>query len=196
MANPLNGNARHVSVGIPLPSTYARIVDERDPRITVPIGRAGELLIYGPQVFQGYWKQPKETAQVLLGGWLRTGDIAVMSPDGFFTLIDRKRDVIIVDGFNVYPSEIEDVLSAHPMVQECAAVGMADRRHGEIVAAYVVPLPGLPVDPNELITFCTARLAEYKVPALIELRSELPHNMLGKVLRRVLRDEQNLRAAG
>ncbi len=196
LANPLDGNARHVSVGIPLPSTYARIVDETDPRVPVPVGQAGELLIYGPQVFQGYWNQPKETAQVLLGGWLRTGDIAVMSPDGFFTLIDRKRDVIIVDGFNVYPSEIEEVLSTHPAVRECAAIGVPDRHHGEVVAAYVVPPPGVPVDPQDLIAFCAVRLAAYKVPGMIQLRRELPHNMLGKVLRRVLRDEWNLRAVG
>jgi long-chain acyl-CoA synthetase len=193
LANPLDGNARHISVGIPLPSTYARIVSETDPRIQVPVGAAGELLIYGPQVFAGYWNQPRETAKVLLGGWLRTGDIAVMSPDGFFTLIDRKRDVIIVDGFNVYPSEIEDVLTSHPGVQESAAVGLPDRRHGEIVTAFVVPRPGHAVDPRELISLCTVRLADYKVPAMIELREELPHNMLGKVLRRVLREEQHQR---
>jgi len=195
LANPLDGNARHVSVGIPLPSTYARIVNETDPRIGVPVGEAGELLIYGPQVFAGYWNQPKETAQVLLSGWLRTGDIAVMSPDGFFTLIDRKRDVIIVDGFNVYPSEVEDVLASHPSVRECAAIGVPDRRQGESVVAYVVPRPGHPVDPQELINYCAVRLAEYKVPAEIELRGELPHNMLGKVLRRVLREERAARAA-
>lgn len=196
IANPLDGNARHVSVGTPMPSTYARIVSENDPRIPVPIGQAGELLIYGPQVFQGYWNQPKETAQVLLRGWLRTGDVAVMSPDGFFTLIDRKRDIIIVDGFNVYPSEIEDVLAEHPHVQECAAIAVPDRRHGEVVAAYVVPRPGVSADPADLIAFCATRLAAYKVPEVVELRRELPHNMLGKVLRRVLREEWDLRAVG
>jgi long-chain acyl-CoA synthetase len=194
LANPL-GNPRHVSVGIPLPSTYARVVNESDPRLPVPVGEAGELLIYGPQVFQGYWNQPKETAEVLLGGWLRTGDIAVMSPDGFFTLIDRKRDVIIVDGFNVYPSEVEEVLAAHPAVAECAIVGLADQYHGEVAIAYVVPRPGQRVDTAEVIAFCAQRLAEYKVPAMVEVRAELPRNILGKVLRRVLRDEQSARAA-
>ena len=194
LANPLDGNARHVSVGIPLPSTYARIVSENDPRIQMPAGQAGELLLYGPQVFKGYWNQPRETAEVLLGGWLRTGDIAVMSPDGFFTLIDRKRDVIIVDGFNVYPSEIEDVLATHPAVQESAAVGLPDRAHGEIVIAYVVLRPGYAAEQRELVAHCAMRLAEYKVPAAIEIRGELPHNMLGKVLRRILREEQHQRS--
>jgi len=193
LANPL-GNPRHVSVGVPLPSTYARVVDESDPRLPVPVGQAGELLIYGPQVFKGYWNQPKETAEVLLGGWLRTGDIAVMSPDGFFTLIDRKRDVIIVDGFNVYPSEVEEALAAHPAVAECAIVGLADQHHGEVVIAYVVPVPGRQLDTGEVIAFCAQRLADYKVPAMVEVRAKLPRNILGKVLRRVLRDEQGTRA--
>jgi long-chain acyl-CoA synthetase len=189
MANPLDGNARHISVGIPLPSTYARVVREDNPRATARIGEAGELLLYGPQVFQGYWGQPAETAQVLSRGWLRTGDIAMMSPDGFFSLIDRKRDVIIVDGFNVYPSEIEDALLDHPAVLDCAVIGLPDDRSGELVKACVVPMPGFRADPQEMTEFCARRLTGYKVPSVIEFRHELPKNMLGKVLRRVLREE-------
>jgi long-chain acyl-CoA synthetase len=189
MANPLDGNARHVSVGLPLPGTVARIVSESDPSQAVPIGQAGELLIRGPQVFQGYWNQPKETDEVLSNGWLRTGDIAVMSPDGFFTLLDRKRDVIIIDGFNVYPSEVEEVLNSHSGVKESAVIGVPDPRHGEIVVAYVVVVPGISPHSAELIDHCAERLAAYKVPSQVRASEELPHNMLGKVLRRVLRDE-------
>jgi long-chain acyl-CoA synthetase len=191
MANPLDGNARHISVGAPIPGTEARIVDERDPRRVLPIGYPGELIVRGPQIFAGYWNQPVETAETLSrDGWFRTGDIAVMSPDGFFTLIDRKRDVVIVDGFNVYPSEIESVLNAHPSVAEAAVVGIPDSAHGEVVTAYIIPREGhLPPSPEELTAYCTKHLADYKVPAYIQLRPTLPRNMLGKVLRRVLREE-------
>jgi long-chain acyl-CoA synthetase len=189
MANPLNGNARHISVGLPLPSTMARIVNESDPREVVPVGQAGELLIRGPQVFAGYWNQPKETAEVLSNGWLRTGDIAVMSPDGFFTLLDRKRDVIIVDGLNVYPSAVEEVLNSHPGVKESAVVGVPDPLRGESVVAYVILIPGIAPEAGELIQHCAEHLAGYKVPAQVVAREELPHNILGKVLRRVLREE-------
>lgn len=189
LCNPLDGNARHVSVGLPVPGTAARIVSESDPLRVVPVGEAGELLVRGPQVFLGYWKAQKETAQVLADGWLRTGDIAVMSPDGFVTLLDRKRDVIIVDGLNVYPSEVEEVLNSHSSVVESAVVGIPDAEHGETVRAFVVPVPGVPPDERELVDHCEQQLAGYKVPAVVVLRDQLPHNLLGKVLRRVLREE-------
>ncbi|MBV9793068.1 MAG: AMP-binding protein [Actinobacteria bacterium] len=189
MANPLNGNARHVSVGVPMPGTMARIVSETDPSQVLEVGQAGELLVHGPQVFAGYWNQPRETAEVLSNGWLRTGDIAMMSPDGFFTLIDRKRDVVILDGLNVYPSEVEEVLNSHPGVKESAVIGVPDTRRGERVAAYVVLVPGLAPSRDELLRYCAERLAAYKVPSEITARDDLPHNMIGKVLRRVLRDE-------
>lgn len=194
MANPLDGNARHISVGAPLPGTEAKIVDERDPFQVLPVGYPGELVIRGPQVFIGYWNQPSDTAETLsYDGWFRTGDIAVMSPDGFFTLIDRKRDVVIVDGFNVYPSEVEAVLNAHPAVEEAAVIGMPDPDHGEAVIAYVIAREPHRPDPHELIAHCGRHLADYKVPAVIELRAVLPRNMLGKVLRRVLREERAVR---
>jgi long-chain acyl-CoA synthetase len=190
MANPLDGNARHVSVGIPIPGTEARIVDENDPRRVLPIGYAGELIVRGPQVFLGYWNQPVETTETLSrDGWFRTGDIGVMSPDGYFTLIDRKRDVVIVDGFNVYPSEVEAVLAAHPAVAEAAVVGVADAAHGEVVGAYVILHESHEISPAELTDHCVQHLADYKVPMFIEIRPTLPRNMLGKVLRRVLREE-------
>ncbi len=189
MANPLDGNARHVSIGLPVPGTQARIVSEIDPTVLMPVGQAGELVIRGPQVFRGYWNQPEETAKVLADGWMRTGDIALMSPDGFFTLIDRKRDVIIVDGFNVYPSEVEEVLNAHPAVAESAVIGVPDQVHGERVHAYAVLRPGEAPEAGDLIRFCAERLTDYKIPDAIEIRQELPHNILGKVLRRLLREE-------
>jgi long-chain acyl-CoA synthetase len=190
LANPMDGNARHVSVGVPLPGTEARLVGEEDFGLTVPVGHAGELVIRGPQVFAGYWGQRAETAEVLRDGWVRTGDIATMSPDGFFTLIDRKRDVVIVDGFNVYPSEIEDVICSHPAVEDSAIVGVPDVRHGEIVKAYVVVRNDM-ISPtgDELYEHCARQLARHKVPYSIEFRPDLPRNILGKVLRRVLRDE-------
>jgi long-chain acyl-CoA synthetase len=193
MANPLDGNARHVSVGTPLPSTEARIVDENDPSRVLPVGYPGELLVRGPQIFAGYWNQPAESAETLSpDGWFRTGDIAVMSPDGFFTLIDRKRDVIIVDGFNVYPSEVEAVLHAHPAVEEAAVVGVPDPGHGEAVAAYIVPKQPHRPSRDEIRAYCARQLVGYKVPIFVELRPSLPRTMLGKVLRRVLREENAL----
>ncbi|MFB9836277.1 AMP-binding protein [Actinoallomurus acaciae] len=189
MANPLDGNARHISVGAPLPGTEARIVDERDPQRVLPVGYPGELIVRGPQIFAGYWNQPAETAETLSrDGWFRTGDVAVMSPDGYFTLIDRKRDVVIVDGFNVYPSEIENVLTTHPGVAEAAVVGVPDSAHGEMVTAYIIPREPAP-SPEEIRAYAAQHLAGYKVPAFVELRPTLPRNMLGKVLRRVLREE-------
>jgi long-chain acyl-CoA synthetase len=178
-------------VGAPLPGTEARIVDEYDPRRVCPVGYPGELIVRGPQIFAGYWNQPVETAETLSrDGWFRTGDIAVMSPDGYFTLIDRKRDVVIVDGFNVYPSEVEAVLTTHPGVAEAAVVGVPDSAHGEVVSAYIIARdPHRTPTPAELTEFCGHHLAEYKVPAFIEIRPTLPRNMLGKVLRRVLREE-------
>jgi long-chain acyl-CoA synthetase len=194
LANPTDGNARHVSVGVPIPGTYARLVDEEDFGRLVPVGQAGELVIRGPQVFAGYWGQREETDEVLQDGWVRTGDIATMSPDGFFTLIDRKRDVIIVDGFNVYPSEVEDVLLTHRAISDAAVIGIPDQRHGEAVKAYlVVRTDTLSPTADELLALCRERLARHKVPGSIEFRPDLPRNILGKVLRRVLRDEATTR---
>lgn len=189
LSNPLDSNARHVTVGIPMSSTEARIVDENDPNRIRPPGEAGELLIRGPQVFRGYWNQPEESERVLHFGWLRTGDIAVMSPDGYFTLIDRKRDVIMVSGFSVFPSEIEDVIVEHPAVEDCAVIGIPDRYRGENVKACVIVRPGHHLTAEELQEHCARYLVSYKVPRLVEMREELPRNMLGKVLKRVLREE-------
>jgi long-chain acyl-CoA synthetase len=189
LANPLNDNARPGTIGVALPGTDLRIADLEDPSRDVPFGVAGELCIRGPQVFAGYWQQPEETASMLRDGWLHTGDIVIMEEDGFVTIMDRKRDVIVASGFSIFPSEIEDVLSEHPAVDECTVVGVSHYYRGETVKAFVVVRAGEEVGEDELHRFCSDRLVAYKVPAEFEFRDELPHNLLGKVLRRVLRAE-------
>jgi long-chain acyl-CoA synthetase len=189
LANPLNDAARPGTIGLPMPSTDLRLANLDDPTHDVPIGYAGELCVRGPQVFAGYWQQPEESAAMLHDGWLHTGDIAVMDPDGFFTIVDRKRDVILASGFSIFPSEVEEVLSEHPAVLECAVTGVSHFYRGETVKAFVILHEGKDVDEDELRSFCAARLVAYKVPTRIEFRTELPHNLLGKVLRRVLRAE-------
>ncbi len=181
--NPLDSDTFTGSIGLPLPGTDCRIV--ADGRI-LPPGEAGELCVRGPQVMRGYWRQPEETRAVLdEEGWLRTGDIARMDEQGWFYLVDRKKDMILVSGFNVYPSEIEAVVGAHPKVKECAAVGMPDAHTGEAVKLFVVKAdPSLTAD--EIQTWCRANLTAYKRPTTIEFRTELPKSPVGKVLRRKL----------
>ena len=189
LANPLNENARPGTIGVPVPGTDVRIADPDDPSRDVPFGVAGELCVRGPQVFDGYWRQPGDTASMLHGDWLLTGDIAVMDQQGFVTIVDRKRDVINASGFSVFPSEIEDVLSEHPAVESCAVAGVSHYYRGETVKAFVVLHEGKQVTEDELHAYCAARLVAYKIPALFEFRQDLPRNILGKVLRRVLRAE-------
>jgi len=191
LANPLNANARAGTVGVPLPGTLARVIaeDNGDPNAALPVGAAGELAIRGPQVFSGYWGQSADSDSMTRDGWLLTGDIAVMSPGGYFTVIDRKRDVIVASGFSIFPSEIEDVLMEHAGVADCAVIGVPDPYRGETVKACLVTHPGQVVTAGELEAHCVQRLAPYKVPKIMEFRDDLPRNMLGKVLRRVLRDE-------
>lgn len=198
LANPLNANARTGTIGLPVPGTDIKIVDLDDPAREVPVGAPGELCLRGPQVFAGYWRQPAETAEMLRDEWLHTGDVAVMDQQGFVTLVDRKRDVIMVSGFSVFPSEIEEVLANHPAVKDCAVVGLPHSYRGETVKAYVVLQPDRHVTEAQLRVYCADRLVAYKVPVLFEFRDELPQNILGKVLRRVLRAEHEAarRAAG
>ncbi|HLK43680.1 MAG TPA: AMP-binding protein, partial [Thermoleophilia bacterium] len=194
--NPLGVNARPGTVGLPLPNTDVMIVDEHDGERVMRPGEAGELTVYGPQVFAGYWHEPDDSAQMLRDGWLHTGDIAVMSPDGFLTIIDRKRDVIIASGFSIFPSEIEDVIAALPAVKEVAVVGIPDPYRGETVLACVVLKEGAHVTEHEIIEHCQEHLAAYKVPKVVEFRTALPHNIIGKVLRRLVRDEYTARPRG
>lgn len=185
-ANPLDGRARNGTIGLPLPDTEARIVDV-ETREPVPVGERGELAIRGPQVMQGYWHRPDETAAVLSAdGWLYTGDVAVMDEDGFFRIVDRLKDVIITAGENIYPREVEEVLYAHPKVQDAAVVGVPHPSGGQIAKAYIVVKPGETLDRRELLAFCNERLAKFKAPRQFEFRESLPKSATGKVLRREL----------
>jgi len=188
-ANPIHGTRKPGSIGIPFPDTDARIVDDSGTR-TLPPGEVGELAIRGPQVMQGYWNQPAETAQALRGGWLFTGDLARMDTDGFFYIVDRKKELIITGGMNVFPREVEEVLYAHPAVLEAAAVGMPDAYKGEVVKAFVVLRSGMHATADEIIGHCRRQLAPYKVPRAVEFRAQLPKSLVGKILRRHLREEE------
>jgi len=188
--NPMNTVRKVGSIGIPFIETDARIVDlETGTRVLAP-GEDGELVIKGPQVMQGYWNKPEETALVLRDGWLLTGDIARMDEDGYFYISGRKKDMIIVSGYNVYPDEVDGVLMAHPAVQEAATIGVPDPKRGEIVKSFIVPKPGMAVTDEEIRAYCRENLAAYKVPRAVEFRRELPKSPVLKVLRRVLRDEE------
>jgi long-chain acyl-CoA synthetase len=190
LGNPAAPTRRPGTVGVPFPSTRIRIVDQDDPSLDVPIGEAGELLIGGPQVFSGYWNCPKETAAALLpGGWVRTGDIAVADADGFVRIVDRIKELIITGGFNVYPSEVEDVLRDYPEIEDLAVVGVsADGDSGEAVVVAIVPAAGATIDPERVRAFARERLTGYKVPRRVVIMDELPRSQIGKILRRRVRD--------
>jgi len=183
-SNPLKGERRVGSIGLPLPGTNARIVDPQT-EIPLPPGEVGELLIQGPQVMQGYWNMPVETAQVLRSGWLHTGDLARMDEDGFFTIVDRKKDLILSGLYNIYPRDVEEVLYEHPKVLEAAVVSTGSTNSPSI-KAFVVLKRGEQATADELLALCRERLDAYKVPKQIEFRHELPKNIVGKVLRRLL----------
>jgi long-chain acyl-CoA synthetase len=191
-ANPLNRN-RIGTIGVPLPDTDARIVDLDTGEEELPQGDIGEIIMQGPQVMKGYWRMPTETANVLRkhpaigpGLWLHSGDIGFMNEDGYFQIVDRKKDMIICSGFNVYPRDIEDVLYKHPAVQLAGVVGIPDDYRGETAKAFVVLKEGMTATEEEIIDHCREHLAKYKVPTSVEFRSELPLSALGKVLRREL----------
>ena len=187
--NPVHGERRPGSIGLPVPDTEERIVDlETGTRVLGP-GEVGELAIRGPQVMLGYYQQPEETAAALRDGWLRTGDMARLDADGYAYIVDRKKDMVNVGGMKVYPREVEDVLFQHPAVAEVAAIGVPDVEHGEVMIAFVVRKPGIPVTEAELIQFVRDRIAHYKAPRSIEFRDALPRSGVQKVLRRILRDE-------
>ncbi|MBW7459069.1 AMP-binding protein, partial [Paenibacillus sepulcri] len=159
----------------------------------LPAGEIGELAVSGPQVMKGYWNAPDETAKVLKGGWLHTGDMARMDEDGFFYMMDRIKDIIIASGYNIYPREIEEVLFEHPDIEEAAVLGIPDNYRGETVKAFVVLKPGAKLDEKDLKEWCRQRLAAYKVPHLVEFPASLPKTLAGKVLRRKLIEEDEER---
>jgi long-chain acyl-CoA synthetase len=193
IVNPLNGQVRAGSIGLPIPDVDARIVSLEDGKTEVPVGEVGELIVKGPQLFSGYWNMPTETNNALRvwndgEKWLFTGDIARMDEDGFFYIVDRKKDMAIIGGFNVYPTNIEKVLMEHPAVQEAAvaAVSHPDKPGQEALKAWVMVKPGQNVSPEELIKFAETRMARYEVPTRIEIAQDLPRTTVGKVLRREL----------
>ncbi len=185
--NPLDGSGKLGSIGMPVPSTEMRIVDEEG--VPLPQGEIGEIQIKGPQVMKGYYNRPEATAQTIKDGWLCTGDIGLMHEDGYFQIVDRKKDMILVSGFNVYPNEIEDVVATHPKVLECAAIGIPDEKSGEVVKLFVVKKENS-LTEKEVIEHCRQSLTGYKIPKAVEFRTELPKTNVGKILRRKLRDEQ------
>ena len=192
--NPLNGVVKEC-IGIPFPDTDAKIVDADDPTREVAQGEVGELAVRGPQVMKGYWNKPEETRNVLRDGWLLTGDLAKMDADGYFYIVDRKKDLILCSGYNVYPREVEEVLFMHPAVGEAAAIGVPDPYRGETVKAFVVLKPGKTVTEADLIAFCKERLAPFKVPKAVEFATALPMSLVGKVLRRQLREQELAKAS-
>jgi long-chain acyl-CoA synthetase len=192
-ANPIDLKHYSGTIGLPIPSTDCAILDEAGNEL--PVGELGELCVRGPQVMKGYWNMPEETAQVFTRGWLRTGDIGMFNPDGTVKLVDRKKDMIVVSGFKVFPNEVEDVVAMHPGVYEAAAIKAADEHSDEVVKIVVVPK-----DPNltaaQLIEHCRNNLAPYKVPRYVVFSSEpLPKSNIGKILRRVVAEQERARMA-
>jgi long-chain acyl-CoA synthetase len=184
--NPIAGGKDLVgSIGMPVPSTNVKLIDDKG--IEVPQGTEGELCVKGPQVMQGYYKQKAETEKVFIDGWLKTGDVAVMLDNGFFKIVDRKKDMILVSGFNVYPNEVEDAIASHPGVLEVAAVGIPDEHSGEVVKVFVVKKEA-GLTEQDVIAHAKKSLTNYKVPKLVEFRTELPKTNVGKILRRALRN--------
>ncbi|MDB4111593.1 AMP-binding protein [Yoonia sp.] len=190
--NPF-GKTRLNSIGVPLPSTDLKCVDEDGK--DVPQGEPGELIAKGPQIMKGYWNKPEETAKTIQNGWLLTGDIGVMDEDGYFRVVDRKKDMILVSGFNVYPNEIEDVIAAHPGVEEVAVIGVPDGASGEAVKAFIVKRDET-LNKDAVRAYCKEHLTAYKVPKTVEFREELPKSNVGKILRKDLRAEELSKAEG
>jgi len=194
-ANPLFGQRKVGTIGLPLPDTDAKIVDLETGE-TLPPGKEGELAIKGPQVMLGYWNRPEETAQTIKDGWLHTGDIARVYGEGYIAIVDRAKDMIAASGLKVLPREVEEVLFLHPKVQEAVVAGVPDPYRGETVKAYIVLKMGESATQDEIKSFCRQHLAPFKVPTAVEFRMELPKTMVGKVLRRVLVEEEAKKLAG
>lgn len=186
--NPLD-KRKAGSIGLPIPFTESKIVDLHTGTQELNVNETGELVIRGPQVMKGYWNMPDETEVALKDGWLYTGDIAQKDEDGYYYIVDRKKDLIIASGYNVYPRDVEEALYQHPSIQEAVVIGVPDEYRGETVKAYVVLKTGATLTEEDVIQFCREKVASYKVPTLVEFRQELPKTAVGKILRRSLRDE-------
>jgi long-chain acyl-CoA synthetase len=195
IVDPVESPRPH-SIGVPLPDIDAKIVDVETGKQEQPPGEGGEIIVKGPAVMKGYWNMPTETANAIREGpdgepdWFFTGDIGYMDKDGYFHIVDRKKDMIIAGGYNIYPAEVEAVLYDHPKVLEAAVIGVPHERRGETVKAFVVLLEGEEATQDEIIAFCREHLAAYKIPRMVEFRKELPKSMVGKILRRELRQDE------
>jgi long-chain acyl-CoA synthetase len=193
--DPIDRPKAH-SIGVPLPDTDVKIVDAEDGSRELAVGEIGEIIIKGPQVMKGYWNLPTETENALRvgpdgqAGWFYSGDIGYMDEEGYFHISDRKKDIIIAGGYNIYPADVEAVLFEHPAVKEAAVIGIPDEHRGETVKAFVVVKEGETATAEEIIAFCRERMAAYRVPRIIEFRDDLPKSIIGKVLRRELREEE------
>jgi long-chain acyl-CoA synthetase len=185
---PWGGTIKPGTVGVPVADTDVKIVDSETGREELGVGEVGEMIISGPQVMMGYYKKPEETAATLKGGWVYTGDLAMIDSDGYITIVDRKKDMIISSGYNIYPIEVDNVLFEHPKILEACAVGVPDQYRGESLKAFVVPKPGETLTEEEVIAYSRERLAAYKVPREVEFMEELPKSAVGKILRRELRE--------
>jgi len=192
-SNGAGAASRIGTVGVPVPNTVVKLIDENGDEVA--LGERGELCVKGPQVMKGYWNRPDETANVFTAdGWLRTGDVAIIDPDGHIRIVDRLKDLILVSGFNVYPNEIENVVSSHPAVQACACIGVPDAKTGEAPKLFIIPKHDN-VTKDEILAYCRENLTSYKIPRQIEFRKELPMTPVGKVLRRELRDAELKKAS-
>jgi long-chain acyl-CoA synthetase len=194
-AQPIIGKRKVGSIGVPFPDVEAKIMDAQTGEKEMPVGEVGELVIRAPHVMQCYWNRPEETKQVLRNGWLHTGDLARMDEDGYFYIVDRKKDMIIAGGYNIYPREVEEVLYEHPKVREAVCYGVSDPYRGETVKVCIVLKEGESATTEEITDFCRERLARFKVPKIIEFRESLPKSLIGKVLRRVLVEEEKAKQA-
>ena len=193
---PWKGKMKPGTVGIPVSDTDIKIVDLDTGEKELPQGEVGEIAIYGPQNMMGYYKKPEETAQALRDGWVYTGDIGYLDEDGYLSVVDRKKDMVIAGGYNIYPVEIDDVLFEHPKILEACAVGVPDKYRGETLKAFIVIKEGEKLTEEEVIAYCRETLAPYKVPKNIEFVAELPKSVVGKILRRELRDREIKKSEG
>jgi long-chain acyl-CoA synthetase len=187
---PVDPATGALSVGLPIPGCYVKLVDLEDPTKEVGPGEAGEIADRGPMMVSGYWNQPEANERAFRDGFFLTGDVATRTEDGYFFVVDRKKDMINVSGYKVWPREVEDTLYLHPAVREAAVIGVPDEYRGETVKAFVSLKPGSSTAPEEIIEFCKSKIAAYKYPRQVEIVDEVPKTVTGKFLRRVLRDKE------